>query len=487
MYAAPAASESIRPRAIVCSGREKSLGLRPISSRRGRSTRTMASMWVTVVSFTTRASQDGMRRGPVEDVSLERFAGGHGIRIRRESRRFCRREVVERARSRLGERRYRVLTNNCEHFCAWAVRGEVRSGQVERFRFALTALLRLNNSRLIRQAFGRLLSRGEPQPILWCNRVTPALVMGSARNDRSDRRPRQQCRRRNWGAAHARAILDPYRSRHVVAIGVFDTCDSIGAGGCRAASKSNRRNHRHRAEAGTVGQHGRHVDHRRDRRRAAEERGIKSVAELTRLVPGLTIQESSFNSTSFTLRGVGFFNSDLATPPAVTVYVDEAPLPYPAMTKLAAFDLARVEVLKGPQGTLYGQNARAAPCNYIAAKPPTTLERASILATDALTAFKLGGFVSGPITDQRRRANCRSRPKRRRVAGKHHASGRRAGQDPRAAEPAPCSNGALARGSHRASRSLTRTTAPTVSRPNSSRRWPRFRPWPLRACWRSPS
>ena len=57
MHAAPAASESIRPRAIVCSGREKSLGLRPISSRRGRSTRTMASMWVTVASFTTRASQ----------------------------------------------------------------------------------------------------------------------------------------------------------------------------------------------------------------------------------------------------------------------------------------------------------------------------------------------------------------------------------------------------------------------------------------------
>ena len=71
------------------------------------------------------------------------------------------------------------------------------------------------------------------------------------------------------------------------------------------------------------------------------DRGITSVMDLTRLVPDLTIQQSSFNSTSFTLRGVGFYNSDLATPPAVTVYVDEAPLPYPAMTKLVAFDLAR--------------------------------------------------------------------------------------------------------------------------------------------------
>src|SRR6185437_15303863 len=104
-----------------------------------------------------------------------------------------------------------------------------------------------------------------------------------------------------------------------------------------------------------------------------KERGIDSVADLTRLVPGLTIQQSDFNSTSFTLRGVGFFNSDLATPPAVTVYVDEAPLAYPAMTKLTAFDLARVEVLKGPQGTLYGENATGGAVNYIAAKPTDTL------------------------------------------------------------------------------------------------------------------
>src|ERR1700679_3677521 len=60
------------------------------------------------------------------------------------------------------------------------------------------------------------------------------------------------------------------------------------------------------------------------------DRGIDSVEDLTKLVPGFTVQESGFDSTSYTLRGVGFFNSDLATPPAVTVYVDEAPLPYPA-------------------------------------------------------------------------------------------------------------------------------------------------------------
>src|SRR6202041_3160383 len=115
---------------------------------------------------------------------------------------------------------------------------------------------------------------------------------------------------------------------------------------------------------------------------ALRERGINSVAELTRLVPGLTVQQSSFNSTSFTLRGVGFFNSDLATPPAVTVYVDEAPLPYPAMTKLAAFDLDRVEVLKGPQGTLFGENATGGAVNYIAAKPTPEFESGASVSAE---------------------------------------------------------------------------------------------------------
>jgi iron complex outermembrane recepter protein len=130
------------------------------------------------------------------------------------------------------------------------------------------------------------------------------------------------------------------------------------------------------------------------------ERGITSVAQLAQLVPGFTVQESAFNSVSFTLRGVGFFNSDLSTPPAVTVYVDEAPLPYPAMTALASFDMERVEVLKGPQGTLFGQNATGGAINYIAAKPTDTLQLGLDTSYGRFNRVQLDGFVSGPITDQ---------------------------------------------------------------------------------------
>jgi Lecithin retinol acyltransferase len=74
----------------------------------------------------------GLRRGPVEEVSLLRFAQGREIRVRfEESSHFDRKEVICRARLRLGENRYHLLKNNCEHFCEWCVRGDPRSYQVD--------------------------------------------------------------------------------------------------------------------------------------------------------------------------------------------------------------------------------------------------------------------------------------------------------------------------------------------------------------------
>jgi len=75
------------------------------------------------------------RSGPVEEVTLAEFACGRPIRVRPCSHpQFNPDEVIERARSRLGENRYRVLVNNCEHFCEWCLRGKSRSWQVERLR-----------------------------------------------------------------------------------------------------------------------------------------------------------------------------------------------------------------------------------------------------------------------------------------------------------------------------------------------------------------
>jgi Lecithin retinol acyltransferase len=74
----------------------------------------------------------GLHGGPVKEVPLGRFAAGWCVWIRPSTlSRFSTGEVVSRARSRLGEDNYRLLTNNCEHFCEWCLRGTPRSLQVE--------------------------------------------------------------------------------------------------------------------------------------------------------------------------------------------------------------------------------------------------------------------------------------------------------------------------------------------------------------------
>ncbi|CAG9166055.1 hypothetical protein LMG23992_00676 [Cupriavidus laharis] len=73
-----------------------------------------------------------LRCGPVEKTSLAGFADGHGLCIETgAAARYFGAEVVRRAASRLGEDDYRLLTNNCEHFCTWCLSGESRSRQVE--------------------------------------------------------------------------------------------------------------------------------------------------------------------------------------------------------------------------------------------------------------------------------------------------------------------------------------------------------------------
>jgi hypothetical protein len=90
----------------------------------------------------------GLRRGPVEEVPFAHFARGHRVWVRSDAPSdFDVREVICRARSRVGEDHYRLLTNNCEHFSEWCLRGTARSFQVEawlaRPRIMLLAALRL--------------------------------------------------------------------------------------------------------------------------------------------------------------------------------------------------------------------------------------------------------------------------------------------------------------------------------------------------------
>lgn len=129
-----------------------------------------------------------------------------------------------------------------------------------------------------------------------------------------------------------------------------------------------------------------------------KEAGVASAADLPQLVPGLTYARSNTGLPVYTLRGVGFYETSLSAYPAVTVYIDEAPLAFPLLTNHTGLDLERVEVLKGPQGILFGQNSTGGAINFIAAKPTANLHYGADLTFGRFNRAKLEAFVSGPLS-----------------------------------------------------------------------------------------
>jgi len=132
---------------------------------------------------------------------------------------------------------------------------------------------------------------------------------------------------------------------------------------------------------------------------ALTQRNITSIAGLTKLEPSLQISQSNNGTPVYTIRGVGYFEQSLTATPTVSVYQDEVAYTYPAMTKGALLDVERVEILKGPQGTLYGQNATGGAINFVAAKPTKTLQAGLEGTVARFGAYDLSGFISGPITE----------------------------------------------------------------------------------------
>jgi iron complex outermembrane receptor protein len=129
------------------------------------------------------------------------------------------------------------------------------------------------------------------------------------------------------------------------------------------------------------------------------KQGVVSPADLAKVVPGFTAQTSQYGAPVYQIRGIGFFDNQVAAGPTVTIYTDQAPLPYAFMAAGASLDLERVEVLKGPQGTLFGENSTGGAVNYIAAKPTKQLAAGLDATYGRFNEVDLGGFVSGPVTE----------------------------------------------------------------------------------------
>jgi len=132
---------------------------------------------------------------------------------------------------------------------------------------------------------------------------------------------------------------------------------------------------------------------------ALENRQITSLEDIASVIPGLAFAPSYGGTPILTLRGVGFNENSLGVYPAVSLYMDQAPLNFPVMTSHSAYDLERIEVLKGPQGTLFGQNSTGGAINYIAARPTDTLEGGVDVSYGRFNQVEGNAYISGPLSD----------------------------------------------------------------------------------------
>ena len=131
-----------------------------------------------------------------------------------------------------------------------------------------------------------------------------------------------------------------------------------------------------------------------------ENQGIQSFSDLTKMAPSLTIQDAANkNEAPISLRGIGTYSFSIGTEPSVLVIVDDVPIARSGGAFTNLVDIERVEVLRGPQSTLFGKNASAGVINIVTKSPGNELEGSvELLATDD-EEMRLSAALSGPLSD----------------------------------------------------------------------------------------
>lgn len=116
---------------------------------------------------------------------------------------------------------------------------------------------------------------------------------------------------------------------------------------------------------------------------ALESRAVTDIRSLSGFIPNVTVEAATTSSSAsqIFLRGIGIDNTGFNTDPTVGVYLDDVFVGRLIGSMLGAIDLERVEVLRGPQGSLYGRNSTAGAVKYVTKKPDLDDTKASLSAT----------------------------------------------------------------------------------------------------------
>ncbi len=130
-----------------------------------------------------------------------------------------------------------------------------------------------------------------------------------------------------------------------------------------------------------------------------EAAGVREFTDLTKMAPSLVIRaaENPVNA-SVSIRGVGTFAFSIGVEPSVAVQMDDVPVQFQPRAFADLSDVERIEVLRGPQSTLYGKSASAGLINIITKAPSTTFTSkvSAMYTTDH--EYVIGANVSGPLS-----------------------------------------------------------------------------------------
>ncbi|MGH6615051.1 TonB-dependent receptor domain-containing protein [Sphingomonas sp.] len=130
---------------------------------------------------------------------------------------------------------------------------------------------------------------------------------------------------------------------------------------------------------------------------ALDDRKIEGGSELLRAVPNVNFSKGNFSMYNFSIRGIGTKAVSASSDPAVAVSFNNTPLVRNRLFESEFFDLQRVEVLRGPQGTLYGRNATAGVVNVIPALPGPDFAGELKGEVGSFSTTRLSGMLNVPL------------------------------------------------------------------------------------------
>ena len=132
---------------------------------------------------------------------------------------------------------------------------------------------------------------------------------------------------------------------------------------------------------------------------ALDDHKIEGGAELLRAVPNMNFSKANFSMYNISIRGIGTKAISASSDPAVAVSFNNTPLIRNRLFESEFFDVQRVEVLRGPQGTLYGRNATGGVVNVIPALPEQDFGLDAKVEVGNYKSMRVSGMVNVPVTD----------------------------------------------------------------------------------------